>query len=104
MSHKDYIKDFDTFQLKALREIINERLDTLLQEEKKLLWVVVDKYLCHKYFKQENYTQAVEYLSKTANSLASESKDYRVDKDELSLSIETRLVPTSEVDSYLELF
>ena len=101
MSHKRYIKDFDSDALKSLRDIVNERLDEIAQEEQTLLWVVTDKWICHKYFKQEDYLQAVEYLCSKARKTATGSDDYRADKDELCLAIETRTVPASEVAGFL---
>lgn len=101
MSHSKYIKDFDMHQLKALREIVNDKIDALDKEQKVLLWAVSDRYLRHKYFKQQEYLAAVEYLCKKAAILASESEDYRADKDDLSLSLDPCIVPSSEVEQYL---
>lgn len=97
MSYKDRIKGLTLDQLRCFSSVINKTIDQKKSEEKRIVWRVCDKWVCHGNFREDDYLSAVKCLAEQAEKLHSENKI-----DSMGISIERENVPISEYESWFE--
>ena len=99
---RELYADSDKEQLMHAGYEIDELIQQKNDEEKKLVWRVLDKWFCVGNFAEDEYLQAVECLVKRANKLAEEKKvNANLTRQEMHLEIISQLVPDSEYSEYV---
>lgn len=99
---KELYAGCDKQQLLHAREEINELIQQKNDEEKRLVWRVLDKWLCVGNFAEDEYLKAVECLVQRANELMDEKNaNPNMTRQEMHLEIVSQLVPESEYSDYV---
>lgn len=101
MTHNERLDGLDSIQLGNLQEIINKRLASIKQQEKKIVWRVYNQNMCEGNFREEDYLGAVDCLAKRSADLWQDDLYPRSTRD-LNISIEGERVPAEEYESWFE--
>lgn len=94
MSHID---NLNLRELTNLQEVTSTRIKEIRSEPCKIAWAVEDAEFVLKYFREEQYLDAADYLSYQARNVV--NNDYVPFK---TLRIECYKVPQSEYEGYFE--
>lgn len=100
MTHNEPFSGLDSIQLSNLQDIINKRLASIKQQEKKIVWRVYNQKMCEGNFREENYLGAVDCLAKISANLWQDDNN-RTTYD-LNISIVGEKVPAEEYESWFE--
>lgn len=93
----EQIKGYDLDQLRALRDNVLELINSKLEEEKKTIWRVVDRWRCWGNFREDEYLLAVVCLANKAKELDANPASDRKDRE---LQIVGERVVASEYEDY----
>lgn len=93
----EQLKDYDLEQLRSLRDHVLERINSKMEEEKKTVWRVVDRWTCWGNFHEGEYLLAVECLASKAKELDADPISDRQDRE---LQIVGERVVISEYEGY----
>lgn len=93
----EQLNGYDLCQLRSLRDNVTERINSKLEEEKKTVWRVIDRWTCWGNFREDEYLLAVACLANKAKELDADADSDRQDRE---LQIVGKRVVASEYDAY----
>lgn len=97
MSTKDFLSKLDYDQLRYCRNMCDEMIRSIQEEEKKVAWAVTDGGINYGWFRTEDYLKAVECLASVATERWEESDKNKPDtRGWLNFAIEGQRLPVSE--------
>lgn len=91
------LQDYDLYQLQSLRNHINELIAQKKQEEKRVVWRVMDAFMAVDNFREEDYLKAVECLAAAAEKIHADEHSTNKERE---LRIVAERVPTSEYEGW----
>lgn len=98
MSTDEFLKDLDYNQLQYARQRCDELIQEKNNEAKRKVWVVSDAIIMCKYFQEDEYVCAAEFLLSLARKFAEKGqmKDLNLSSEFLRKSEWNEMFPSSE--------